>query len=273
MAVSVYNYSSYREFLQDFVAEKQAAKNLSFRYFSQKCGFKRPNYFQSLLSGERKLTMVSAKAVAAGLKLNQLEQVFFETLVQLSETQDPLLSKTLVERLERMKRVGLSTVITGTDTFETYVLPVIWEMFQLTHSSGWTVDRIRSSLSLSRVSTTDIEKSLRKLQSHGLVSEDNGVFVKIKDGSFLGPEEEVTENGMRECHRIALRHAAQSLELDVAIREMQNLVVAVSQNDLPLIKSRIRDFLVSLNHDLTGAKNTDQVVQIHFSVVPLCRRI
>lgn len=271
MTVQIYHYRSYRDFLRDLIEEKRVSKKLSYRYFARKCGFKRPNYFQSILTGERNLTAQSAIAVAKGLKLNSLERSYFETLVQLAEAQDDKkLAQVLDERLDRMKRNGLAATVLGVDAFDSYLLPVIWEMFQLSQVTYWTVDMIRQSLLLSRVSKTDIERTLQKLKNYGLISDDSGQgFTKNADAIFIGPEEDATENGMRQCHRIALRHAAQALDLDVGEREMQNLVIAIAQTELPAVKSRIRDFLATLNSELTGAKGVDQVVQIHFSVVPL----
>lgn len=270
MSVQIYDYNSYQSFLRDFVDEKRASKKLSFRYFSRKCGFKRPNYFQSIVSGERKLTLKSAQAVAKGLNLNHLEQEYFEQLVRLAESEDDPTKSVIEERLDRLRRIALSAIVGGVNSFDIYLLPVIWEMFQLEHIPFWTAASIRESLTLARVSHSDIEKSLQKLEGYGFIASvaERG-FRKVKDAVFLGPTEEATETGMRECHRLALRHAAQALVLDVKEREMQNLVVAIRQSDLPHIKNRIRDFLADLNRELTGLPHVDRVVQIHLSVVPL----
>lgn len=270
MTTSVFHYQSYRDFLKDYVHSKQQNKKLSYRYFSQRCGFKRPNYFQAILSGERRLTSTSALAVAKGLNLRPLEQNYFQHLVLQEELTDLQHLEANQERLNRLRRLGTSDHIQNMDNFELYLLPIVWEVFQLSGTTYWQPEDIRKALLIQSMSDSDLTRSLEQLQAQGLISRDDAGFFKIKDAVLVTPQN-VFHEGMRNCHRHALAHVSKMVDLSPEQRYLQNLVVALDRKQLPALKAKIDEFLNQLNHETSGSPATDQVVQIHVSIAPLTR--
>ena len=67
--------------------------------------------------------------------------------------------------------------------------------------------------------------------------------------------------------------ARQALELAPGEREINGLTLSVSEEQLPLIKERIRRFRRSLNEEFGAAPNPDRVVQINLSLFPLTPKL
>ena len=83
----IFEFMDYREFLQSSFEEKKRRHEFySYRLFSQKAGFKSPNYLKLVINGERNLTKESVFKVAKAFDLNKKETDYFENLVFLNQS-------------------------------------------------------------------------------------------------------------------------------------------------------------------------------------------
>jgi uncharacterized protein (TIGR02147 family) len=85
-ALSIFDYSSYLEFLKDwFEEQKSGNKSFSYAWFSTRAGFRSRSFMQFVLRGERPLSVKSAFKVAQALGLNKRETQYFETLISFAQ--------------------------------------------------------------------------------------------------------------------------------------------------------------------------------------------
>lgn len=97
---SIFEYSDYRQFLQDFYAwAKTHRKGFSHRYFLQKAGMSGPTYLKRVMEGQHDLTEKSIPKFAAALELNATETDFFRALVHFNQ------ARTLEEKDLQFHRV------------------------------------------------------------------------------------------------------------------------------------------------------------------------
>jgi uncharacterized protein (TIGR02147 family) len=83
---SIFDYSDYRLYLQDYYAwAKTAKKGFSHRYFLQKAGMSGPTYLKRVMEGQHDLTEKSIPKFALALELNQAESEFFGHLVHFNQ--------------------------------------------------------------------------------------------------------------------------------------------------------------------------------------------
>src|SRR5512133_3155273 len=77
----------YREFLLHTFEEKKSKHDFySYRLFSQKAGFKSPNFLKLVIDGERNLTKESIFKTCKAFSLNKKESDYFENLVFLNQS-------------------------------------------------------------------------------------------------------------------------------------------------------------------------------------------
>lgn len=87
MALSVFNFRDYREFLKAYYELEKENSKLSFALFAKKAGLNSPNYLKLVIEGARNLTQKNIFLFAKAMNLNDHETAFFETLVQLNQSQ------------------------------------------------------------------------------------------------------------------------------------------------------------------------------------------
>lgn len=87
MVLSVFSFQDYREFLKAYYEFEKERSKLSFALFAKKAGLNSPNYLKLVIEGARNLTQKNIFLFAKAMNLNDPETAFFETLVQLNQSQ------------------------------------------------------------------------------------------------------------------------------------------------------------------------------------------
>ena len=80
---TVYNYQNPRQFLLDYLSNKQKVdSSYSVRKWAKEMGLKGHPLLVMLLQGKRSIRIQHCGFLCEGLKLNNNEQIYFQTLVQ-----------------------------------------------------------------------------------------------------------------------------------------------------------------------------------------------
>ena len=99
MFPNIFNYSNPRGFLVDsFEAIKRSNPNYSVRAWSLKMGFKGHTSLLFLMNGSRKIRPQHIPNILRGIRLSDLEQLYFQSLVHLVSSENPS-DKALYERV------------------------------------------------------------------------------------------------------------------------------------------------------------------------------
>ena len=102
--VTIFEYDNYRAYLRDlYKFYKETKPQFSYRYFSQKAGFRSPNFLQLVIEGKRNLSPESVEKFTHALKLGKKEAEFFRVLVYLNQARTVSEKKIYAEQLMQFR--------------------------------------------------------------------------------------------------------------------------------------------------------------------------
>jgi uncharacterized protein (TIGR02147 family) len=271
--VTIFAYLDYRRYLRDwYEMGKATRKSLSFRAFSQRAGFKSPNFFKLVMEGKRNLTDDSLGKFADGLKLNRQERDFFKNLVLFTQASDHEDKNFFYQRLletrefARLKPMEKSRY----EYYATWYHPVVRELAVSPESDGsceWIAKRIRPV-----VTPDQVQKSLDLLVTLG--------FLQKKGARRWKQTEPLVTTGA-EVPSVTLMNYHQSLltltrdvlpAIPAAERDISALTLGVSRDKLPLLKKRIQDFRQGILRFVSLEEKPEDVVMLNIQFFPVTRR-
>ena len=102
--VILFEYDNYRAYLKDlYKFYKETKPHFSYRYFSQKAGFRSPNFLQLVIEGKRNLSPESIEKFTNALRLGKKEAEFFRVLVYLNQARTVSEKKMYAEQLMQFR--------------------------------------------------------------------------------------------------------------------------------------------------------------------------
>lgn len=265
-------YRDYRLFLQDFYQFKKSHRNgFSFRKFAELAGMKSPNYLQLVIQGKRNLTLDSAQAVSAALRLSKVESSCFVALVRLSLPEE----EEMREKAYRDHLASLGAVLKKQIPKEKNEVLEHWHHLVLREvmiymGSSATLDQISEHLR-GILSTEEIERSLELLLRTGFLKHEADTYVQdqpvVETGDGFG------ELRIIRAHREILQNWARYLELFPAEeRELGVINIPIHSSKIPEFKKRIRQFQNEIVGWLQSEDDPDSVVQLGTYLIPITRK-
>jgi uncharacterized protein (TIGR02147 family) len=267
---TIFEYMDYREYLRNlFDKRKTDNPYYSYRLFSQKAGFKSPNFLKLVVDGKRNLTKESVFRVAKAFGLNKSESDYLENLVFLNQ------SKTLDEKNLYLSRVMRHRVkcdprLLESSEYEYYSQwynPVICELVSAGVFSG-DYRKIASAV-VPAITAVEAEKSVELLLKLGLLEKkDDGTFTRTSASFTTGPQ--VRSVAVANYHKAMMRLAAESIErIAASDRDISSVTVAVSHDTYRMIREKLQRIRRELLELAEADKNPERVVQLNLQLFPL----
>ena len=267
---TIFEYMDYREFLRNlFEKRKKDHPFYSYRLFSQKAGFKSPNFLKLVVDGKRNLTKESVYRVAKAFNLNKSESDYLENLVFLNQ------SKTLDEKNLYLSRILRYRVKCDPKLLESseysyysqWYNPVICELVSAI-DFGDDYRRLGNAV-IPSITATEAEKSVTLLLKLGFISRDKEGTYKRTAASFTtGPQ--VRSVAVANYHKAMIKLASESIERFSALeRDVTSVTVAVSQETWQLMKEKLQRVRRELLELAESEKNPERVVQLNLQLFPL----
>lgn len=267
---TIYEYMDYRDFLRDLFDKRKTDNPFySYRLFSQKAGFKSPNFLKLVADGKRNLTKESVYRVAKAFGLNKSESDYLENLVFLNQ------SKTLDEKnlyLSRVMRhrIKCDPKLLESSEYEYYSQwynPVVLELITL---PGCVVDyeQIAAQV-LPAIAPAEARKSVELLCRLGLVTKkDDGTFVKASSSFTTGPQ--VRSVAVANYHKAMMARASESIErVPAQKRDVSSVTVAVSEETFRMIREKLQRMRREILELAETETNADRVLQLNLQLFPL----
>lgn len=266
-APDIYAYLDYRAYLRDhYQARKERDAFFSYRHMAARTGVD-AGWIAKVLSGQEHLSRRSLPAFANLCGLSGRETEYFAALVALAK------AKGTQERAEAFEQVMAIKSPARTTLAER----------QLAFYSRWWHAPVRSLLSLlgrgasperiskllhPRVSTAEVESSIRLLSDLGLVRQNPSGWELVD--AFVTSPPEGAKAAVRNYQAQVLDLAKEALEsLAPEHRDISTLTLSFDSRDIGLVRERLaalRDSLIQLSSE---AKRPDTVYQINLQVFPL----
>ncbi len=260
----------YREYLRDmFEKRKTQHPFYSYRLFSQKAGFKSPNFLKLVIDGKRNLTKESVYRITKAFGLNKGESDYFENLVFLNQ------SKTLDEKnlyLSRVLRHRLKCdpKLLDASEYEYYSQwynPVICE---LAGAIDFKDDfRRLAGAVIPAISAAEAEKSVKLLCRLGfIVKNEDGSYKRTSASFTTGPQ--VRSVAVANYHKAMMKLASESIErFPAGERDITSVTVAVSKDTDRLIREKLERLRREILELAEAESKPQRVLQVNLQLFPL----
>lgn len=277
MAKPLFSYTDYRVFLADYFKEQKAKIRIfSFRYFSNKAGFKSRDFMYKVIRGQKNLSQSSVFMISQAIGFNQRESGFFEALVGFNQ------AKHHKERdAHYAKMQALLEKPSGSSTETSQLSPDQYAFF-----SAWYHTAIRSYIDLHpfsgdykalakslspSITPAQAKRSIALLERLGFIAiGDDGVF-KVTDRS-LRTGENVREHAMDKLFRSFMALAQGALdEVPRDRRNISGLTLGISRETYGEMVKRIGVFRAELAELANCDRNADRVYQLTLHLFPLSK--
>lgn len=268
---TIYTYESARQFLIDYLAEKQRTdSSFSIRKWAKEMGLKSHTLLLMLLQGKRPLRAKHTKFLTKGVKLGAEERLYLQALIQFENAGS--------EEEKRMCSIWLSDLhpsgqkrIREIAEFEAISHWVHTAILAMTETKTFSADpksiaaRLRGGL----VSESDVRAAIDRLL-------DLKLLAKTEDGKLVATCEELTTKndlinlGGRRYHAMTIDLARKAVEeVAVELREFQSFSLSVPHDRIGLAKDLIRKFKSQFARAMGDSGTGDEVYQMNMHFFPL----
>ncbi len=267
----IFEYMNYREFLRDYYSEKKEQHAFySYRLFSQKAGFKSPNFLKLVIEGERNLSKDSVFKFAKALNLKKKEADYFENLVFFNQSESLEEKNAYLTKLMRHRaKPGAKKMEKGEYSYYSeWYHPVIRDLVGAVNFRD-NFKMLGQAVAPS-ISAAEAEKSVKLLLDLGFIRTDgNGTYWKTSASLTTGPV--VRSVAIANYHKAMLQLASESIErFPSSQRDVESLTVSVSEETYRIMMKRASDFLLNELLPLAEAdKNNERVAQVNLQIFPL----
>jgi uncharacterized protein (TIGR02147 family) len=266
----IFEYLNYRDFVRDFFQEKkQKHAYYSYRLFSEKAGFKSPNFLKLVMENQRNLTKDSVFKICKAIKLKKKEAEYFENLVFFNQ------SKSLDEKNHYLK---------GVMKFRKYAEPHNVEKDELKYFSNWYHPVVRElacaidfrddyrrlgKCVVPAITADEAERSVRLLVELGYIKKrSDGTYKMMSTNITTGPQ--IRSVAVSNYHREMLNLASQSIErFTAAERNITSQTLSLSDESIKIAVEKLNELRKELFILAEEDKKANKVMQINFQVFPL----
>ena len=266
----IFEYMDYREYLRNqFDERKRTHAFYSYRLFSQKAGFKSPNFLKLVIDGDRNLTKESVYKVVKAFSLNKREAEYFENLVFLNQ------SKTLDE-----KNIYLSRVIRYRSKIDSRTM----EESELQYYSKWYNPVIRELVTatdfkddykklgmsvIPSISAAEAAKSVELLLKLNFINRnDFGIYIMTSISLTTGPQ--VRSVAVANYHKEMMKLASESIERTPSCeRDITSVTVNLSDDNFKLAIDKIQQLRREIMELADSEKKSHRVTQLNLQLFPL----
>jgi uncharacterized protein (TIGR02147 family) len=269
--VDIYSYQDFRSFLKDYYhSRRRTDRKFSIRFFARRAGLRSQNYLKVVMDGRRSLTMRNVPKFVKGLGLDHAQAEYFEALVHLNQARDVIEHRQYLNRVLHLqkKKAALTLDSNQLEFFTSWHHTVIFEM--LCQENFQENPEIISRRLRGKVTPTQVKESLELMEKIGVIKRDeSGVLLPV--ASQIASPENVPVEQLRKLHDSFLEQASQALHFDKPQdREIRTLTIALTEEQVPLFRAKLKEFQRELNSYFSSGKGTS-VYQLNMQFFKLTK--
>ncbi|MBN1575124.1 MAG: TIGR02147 family protein [Chitinispirillaceae bacterium] len=271
---TIFEYMDYRDYLRSLFEQRKADHPFySYRLFSQKAGFKSPNFLKLVVDGKRNLTKESVYRVAKAFGLNKSESDYLENLVFLNQSRTLDEKNLYLSRILRY-RIKCDPKLLESSEYEYYSQwyhPVICE---LVTAIDFREDyRKLGATVIPAITAAEAEKSVALLLKLGFIMRREGKSYSRTSASFTtGPQ--VRSVAVANYHKAMMRLASESIDrFSAGERDITSVTVTVSDETCRMIREKLQRVRRELLELAEADRDAQRVVQLNLQLFPLSIRL
>lgn len=269
---TIFEFMDYRDFLRQLFEQRKTEHSFySYRLFSQKAGFKSPNFLKLVVDGKRNLTKASVYRVSKAFGLNKSESDYLENLVFLNQ------SKTLDEKNLYLARIMRYRVKCNPqllessqyDYYSQWFNPVVME---LVTAIDFRDDYRKLGAAVApSITATEAEKSVALLLRLGLISRNNdGSWRRVATTVTTGAQ--VRSVAVANYHKAMMRLAAESIErFGSRDRDISSVTVAVSDDTWQVMQEKLQRFRSEMLELAEADHRPQRIMQLNLQLFPMSK--
>jgi uncharacterized protein (TIGR02147 family) len=271
--VNLFAYDNYRAYLRDLYDFLKATKpHFSYRYFSQKAGFRSPNFLKLVIEGKRNLSPESIERFARALKLKKKEAEFFRILVHLNQARTIGEKKLYAEQLMQFRSFRFIHPLRQ-DQYRYYTDWYNIPIRELTSLPEFSEDPAWIARSLAPpISPQQAQRAVDLLFQLGLLKRDASGRI-VQSDAFISTGDEVTSTSIANYHREMIQKGSEALDrFGGPDRDISSVTMALSEEGFREIKLLIQKFRKELLAIADQERHPEGVYQVNFQLFPLARQ-
>ena len=268
----ILGYTSYRQYIADYYAEKKAKSAFTWQEFTRAAGFSSPVHLKYVSEGRLNLSDAASERVAQAMRLVGFELDYFCEMVKYDNAKTDAEKKTVFNRMLAIADAHKVKIIEGDSFryFESWKNPVLRELAPAMPGA--------KPLALARacrpkVTAAEVSESLNFLVKADLLRKDeDGNYVQTERGVTTGPMD-VTPVAVRGMQRQMGELALDAIE-GVAQNEhhFSGLTLGITSGAYQKIVQEIAEFRKRIIAIATEDDGMDEVYRLNVQFFPMTNK-
>jgi uncharacterized protein (TIGR02147 family) len=266
---------NYRTYLAEwFAARKKLQPGYSGAIFAKRARLQSHTLLGMVIRGERNLSPDSIRGFIRALGLKRREALYFEKLVLFNQAKDSEDRAYYFEQLCSLSQGTSRNLITQIQNHAAYLshwyIAAIREMVALEDfraDAEWISKKLKK-----KISKKEAQEAWDLLLKIGMVKEEDGKYVIVQPDIDLDPG--TIDFAIRNYHKEYLDRAKDAIDGEpIDERELSSLTLSVSDEDLVLLRERIKEFRKKLNTEFPVSQSPRRrVVAVNLQALVLTEK-
>ena len=268
----ILEYTSYRQYIADYYADKKAKSAFTWQEFTRAAGFSSPVHLKYASEGKLNLSDAAALRVAQAMHLAGYEQDYFCEMVRFDNAKTDAEKKDAFGKMLSIADSVKAKIIEGDSFryFESWKNPVLRELAPAMPGA--------KPLALARacrpeITAAEVTETLNFLVKAGLLQKDkDGNYKQTERGVTTGPME-VTPIAVREMHRQMGEFALEAIEgVAQDERHFSGLTLGITRDAYEKIVQEIAEFRKRIITIATQDSGMDEVYRLNVQFFPMTNK-
>jgi len=268
----ILGYTSYRQYIADYYAEKKAKSAFTWQEFTRAAGFSSPVHLKYVSEGRLNLSDAASERVAQAMRLVGFELDYFCEMVKYDNAKTDAEKKTVFNRMLAIADAHKVKIIEGDSFryFESWKNPVLRELAPAMPGA--------KPLALARacrpkVTAAEVSESLNFLVKADLLRKDeDGNYVQTERGVTTGPMD-VTPVAVRGMQRQMGELALDAIEgVAQNERHFSGLTLGITSGAYQKIVQEIAEFRKRIIAIATEDDGMDEVYRLNVQFFPMTNK-
>ena len=268
----ILEYTSYRQYIADYYADKKAKSAFTWQEFTRAAGFSSPVHLKYASEGKLNLSDAAALRVAQAMHLAGYEQDYFCEMVRFDNAKTDAEKKDAFGKMLSIADSVKAKIIEGDSFryFESWKNPVLRELAPAMPGA--------KPLALARacrpeITAAEVTETLNFLVKAGLLQKDkDGNYKQTERGVTTGPME-VTPIAVREMHRQMGEFALDAIEgVAQDKRHFSGLTLGITRDAYEKIVQETAEFRKRVITIATQDSGMDEVYRLNVQLFPMTNK-
>jgi uncharacterized protein (TIGR02147 family) len=271
--INVFNYIDYREFLEEFIAEKKRANpHFSYQVLASQAGFKSKSFIKMVVDGQKNLSDESMTQLNRVMKLGEKPFAYFKDLVAFNQAKSIQVRNYCFEKLLEHQKRGSTRLILQNQ----YDLLSAWyqgTLREIVTRVDFKEDyALLGSLVKPAISARKARKAVALLLKLGVIRRTAAGYEQTDSSLTTG--DEVRSLAATNFHIQNLNLAGAAIDSCAsAERDISCIIAGMSRTGFEQVKKEIQAFRKRLMKIVENETSIERVYHINFQLFPTSERI